>query len=91
MKPIHEAHVKFGKSHARVTGPNLATAIREFRAENDQTDQDIADAVGIARSTIWNLLSDVRKNIRDTAEKATIVGICSVVGVKYDDVAEDVT
>lgn len=91
MKPRYEASAEFGKARARIRGPKLANAVKAFRKRTGWTLQEIADAAGIKRQTIANRISDAKRGVSDIAEKATIMGICSVVGAEYDDVAEDVT
>lgn len=91
MKPRFEALAQFGAMRTRIRGPELDRAVQAFCKRTGWKRHAVADAAGVSRSTLYNRLSEVRKGVSNTAEKATIVGICSVVGVKYDDVAEDVT
>jgi len=91
MKPRHEAWIEFGKARARITGTELDTAVKQHRQSTGDTSLQIAEAAGIERATLDNVLSRARRGVRYTAEKATIIGICAVVGVHYKDVAEDVT
>jgi hypothetical protein len=92
IKPRYIAMAEFGqKATARIYSSKMEAAIISYKSRTGSTTFSIADAAGVEPRTLYNLLSDARRGVRDTAEKATIIGICSVIDIEYDDVAKDVT
>lgn len=80
---------RYGNTRAAIHRTRFDAGVKAFQSASGETYQDIADATGVGRQTINNLMCTTRNGGRNTAEKATIVTLCDHIGATYSLVAED--